>query len=238
MAGTSKVDRTGPYEQIVQRIIEGVYRPGERLVEQRIAEELAVSRTPVREALVRLEGAGLVVNERNKGAIVRTLTLEDIIDLYELRATLESLGAERAAARADAMDLARMDEAIVAFDLVLSGSGPMTIDAIRELNAANRAFHEAILTAARHPLLVQLLAVTVDAPLVFQAFRRFDRSQSERSNLFHRLMRDAIARQEGRRAARLMTEHIAQGRDILLTGFDPAGSMDDLFDQQIDPLPT
>jgi DNA-binding GntR family transcriptional regulator len=46
MAGTSKDDRTGPYEQIYRRIIEGVYRPGERLIEQRIAEELAVSRTP------------------------------------------------------------------------------------------------------------------------------------------------------------------------------------------------
>lgn len=52
MAGTSKDDRTGPYEQIYRRIIEGVYRPGERLIEQRIAAELAVSRTPVREALV------------------------------------------------------------------------------------------------------------------------------------------------------------------------------------------
>ena len=47
MAGTSKDDRTGPYEQIYRRIIEGVYRPGERLIEQRIAAELAVSRTPV-----------------------------------------------------------------------------------------------------------------------------------------------------------------------------------------------
>src|SRR5690242_21189705 len=85
MAGTSKDDRTGPYEQIYRRIIEGVYRPGERLIEQRIAEELAVSRTPVREALVRLEGAGLVVNARHKGAMVRSLTREDIVDLYELR---------------------------------------------------------------------------------------------------------------------------------------------------------
>ena len=67
MAGTSKDDRTGPYEQIYRRIIEGVYRPGERLIEQRIAAELAVSRTPVREALVRLEGAGLVVNRAAQG---------------------------------------------------------------------------------------------------------------------------------------------------------------------------
>jgi DNA-binding GntR family transcriptional regulator len=223
MAGTSKEDRTGPYELIYSRIIEGVYRPGERLIEQRIAEELAVSRTPVREALVRLEGAGLVTNERHKGAMVRNLTREDIVDLYELRATLESLAAQRAATHALDSDLARMDEAIADFDLVLSGSGQVAIEQLRALNVANRKFHETVLTAARHPLLGQLVPVTVDGPLVFQAFRRFDRSQSERSNLFHRLIRHAIGAQEGPRAARLMTEHIEQGRDVLLAGFDRPG---------------
>jgi DNA-binding GntR family transcriptional regulator len=232
MAGTSKDDRTGPYEQIYRRIIEGVYRPGERLIEQRIAEELAVSRTPVREALVRLEGAGLVVNARHKGAMVRSLSREDIVDLYELRAVLESLAAKRAAAHADDSELARMDEAIADFDkAVTGGTGPMSIDELRATNAANRQFHETVLTAARHPLLGQLLSVTVDAPLVFQAFRRFDRSQSERSNLFHRLLRQAIGDHDGERAARLMTEHIDQGRDVLLAGFDRVGSVGGLFDE-------
>ncbi len=230
MAGTSKEDRTGPYEQIYRRIIEGAYRPGERLIEQRIAEELAVSRTPVREALVRLEGAGLVVNARHKGAMVRSLTREDIVDLYELRAVLESLAAKRAATRADVDELARMDEAIESFDDAVTGTWPMGIDQLRALNTANRQFHETILTAARHPLLGQQLSVTVDQPLVFQAFRRFDRSESERSNLFHRLIRNAIAAGDGERAARLMIEHIDEGRDVLLEGFDRVGSVEGLFD--------
>lgn len=229
MAGTSKDDRTGPYEQIYRRIIEGVYKPGERLIEQRIAEELAVSRTPVREALLRLEGAGLVVNARHKGAIVRTLSREDIADMYELRAVLESLAAKRAALRADAADLARMDAAIEDFDRAIAGKGPVSIDQLRTMNAANRQFHETMLTAARHPLLGPMLSVTVDAPLVFQAFRRFNRAESERSNLFHRLMRQAVAEHNGERAARLMAEHIDQGRDVLLAGFDSAGSVDSLF---------
>jgi DNA-binding GntR family transcriptional regulator len=229
MAGTSKDDQTGPYEQIYRRIIEGVYKPGERLIEQRIAEELAVSRTPVREALVRLEGAGLVVNSRHRGAMVRTLSREDIADMYELRAVLESLAAKRAAVRADAADLARMDEAIEEFDRAIAGTGPVSIDQLRAMNAANRQFHETMLTAARHPLLGQMLSVTVDAPLVFQAFRRFNRAESERSNLFHRLMRHAVAEHDGERAARLMTEHIDQGRDVLLAGFDTVGSVNGLF---------
>jgi len=237
MAGTSKEDRTGPYEQIYRRIIEGVYRPGERLIEQRIAEELAVSRTPVREALVRLEGAGLVVNARHKGAMVRALSREDIVDLYELRGVLESLAAKRAATRTDDDELTRMDEAIESFDAAVTESWPMSIDQLRALNTANRQFHETVLNAARHPLLGQLLSVTVDAPLVFQAFRRFDRSESERSNLFHRLMRNAIGTGDGERAARLMTEHIDQGRDVLLEGFDRVGSVTGLFDAEPDGPP-
>jgi DNA-binding GntR family transcriptional regulator len=229
MAGTSKDDQTGPYEQIYRRIIEGVYKPGERLIEQRIAEELAVSRTPVREALVRLEGAGLVVNARHKGAMVRALSREDIVDMYELRAVLESLAAKRAALRVDVVDLARMDEAIDEFDRAIGGNGPVSIDELRAMNAANRKFHETMLTAARHPLLGQMLSVTVDAPLVFQAFRRFNRAESERSNLFHRLMRQAVADHDGERAARLMTEHIDQGRDVLLAGFNSVGSVNGLF---------
>jgi DNA-binding GntR family transcriptional regulator len=184
----------------------------------------------VREALVRLEGAGLVVNARHKGAMVRVLTREDIVDLYELRATLESLAAKRAATRADEAEITRMDEAIDAFDAAIDGPWPATIDQLRALNAANRQFHETVLTAARHPLLGQQLSVTVDAPLVFQAFRRFDRSESERSNLFHRLLRNAIKAHDGERAARLMTEHIDQGRDVLLVGFDQVGSVEGLFE--------
>src|ERR1700761_2216576 len=158
MAGTSKEDRTGPYEQIYRRIIEGAYRPGERLIEQRIAEELAVSRTPVREALVLREGAGLVVNSRHKGAMVRSLTREDIVDLYQLRAVLESLAAKRAAARADEAELDRMNEAIADFDKAVT-SGPRSIDQLRATDSANRQFHQTVLTAARHPLLGQLLSV-------------------------------------------------------------------------------
>ncbi len=183
----------------------------------------------MREALLRLEGTGLVVNARHKGAIVRTLSREDIADMYELRAVLESLAAKRAALRADAADLARMDEAIEDFDRAIAGKGPVSIDQLRAMNAANRQFHETMLTAARHPLLGPMLSVTVDAPLVFQAFRRFNRAESERSNLFHRLMRQAVAEHDGARAARLMAEHIDQGRDVLLAGFDSAGSVDSLF---------
>jgi DNA-binding GntR family transcriptional regulator len=205
-----------PYDLIYQFIVEGHYAPGQRLIEQRIAEELNVSRTPVREALRQLESSGLVVTERNRGSVVREVTREEIVDLYELRARLEGLAAERAATRADAEDLAAMDEAVQAFGAALRAPDIRDLEALRDINRANRAFHDTVLRAARHDRLAQLLRVTVDAPLVFQSFSRFDRARSERSHEFHQLIRDAIARREPQRASRLMMEHIDQGRDVLL----------------------
>lgn len=211
------------YELLRTAIIEGRYRPGQRLVEQRIGEELALSRTPVREALRRLEAEGLVLSRRNRGAVVRPVDAKEVVDLYELRARLESLAAERAAERVTPADVAELDAAIAEFDDALAGSGSAPrpaasdLEAVRALNRANARFHDAVLRAADHVRLANLLARTVDIPLVFQAFRVFTPGERARSNLFHRLVRDAVAAAEPARAGRLMTEHVLLGRDSLLS---------------------
>ena len=99
------------YHQIRRWIVEGRLRPGERLVEQRLAEELDLSRTPIREALRMLQSEGLVRFEPNRGARVRSLTMADIDDLYELRGRLEAMAAELAAVRATPDQLDRLTAA-------------------------------------------------------------------------------------------------------------------------------
>jgi DNA-binding GntR family transcriptional regulator len=207
------------YEQIRQAIVEGQYAPGQRLIEQRIAEELNLSRTPVREALHRLVAEGLVLSEPNRGAMVRPLTVADIADIYGLRARLEAYAAELAAQRASEDDIARIDEGIAAFGAALSRPSrdrSRDLDIVRETHEANRRIHAAILAAAQHDRLSQALARTVDVPLVFQAFREFDRAETERSHLFHGVIRDAIVAGDGVRAGNLMSEHVLQGRDSLI----------------------
>jgi DNA-binding GntR family transcriptional regulator len=89
--------RLRAYEEIRQAIVEGRYHAGQRLVEKNLAEEFQVSRTPVREALRALESEGLILSLPNKGAVVRSLSTQDVYDIYDLRVRLESLAAERAA---------------------------------------------------------------------------------------------------------------------------------------------
>jgi DNA-binding GntR family transcriptional regulator len=210
------VGTTHAYEQLRAAIVENRYRPGQRLIEQRIAAELGLSRTPVREALRILQAEGLVVSERNRGAIVRPLSPTEVVDLYGLRIRLESYAAELAAERITEQELGELVEAADEFGAVRHDVDVSTIEGVRRLNVANRRLHDRILAAARHDRLATMLARTVDIPLVFQAFRSFGPAEIERSDVFHHLIVEAIGRRDGARAAGLMAEHIAQGRDAVL----------------------
>jgi DNA-binding GntR family transcriptional regulator len=221
------VGTTHAYEQVRAAIVENRYRPGQRLIEQRIAAELGLSRTPVREALRILEAEGLVISERNRGAIVRPLSPTEVVDLYGLRIRLESYAAQLAAERITDDELRELMEAADEFGAIRHEVDVTTLEGVRRLNEANRRFHDRILAAARHDRLATMLARTVDIPLVFQAFRSFGPVEIERSDTFHHLIVDAIARRDGGRAAALMAEHIAQGRDAVLDALAVAGDAAD-----------
>ena len=209
------------YERIRAAIVESEYRPGQRLVEQKIAKQFALSRTPVREAIRRLEAEGLVVAERNRGAVVRSISPAEVRDLYELRARLVSYAAELAASRVTEPELERLRAAVARFHAIATepaDAGP-DISRVRRVSEANREIHDAIVTAAHHERLATMLARTVDIPLVFRAFRAFNADELGRSDLFHHLILEAIESHQPERAGRLMTEHISQGLDAI-SGLD------------------
>lgn len=219
------------YTQIRRGIVEGRHPPGQRLIEQRLAAELGLSRTPVREAVRRLEAEGLVVTERNSGATVRTFTATEIADSYELRARLEALVVERAAARCTPAELAELAAANAGFAAAVpAADSERSVTMVRRLNEANSRFHGKLTEMADHPRLGQILQRIVDTSLVFQSLRHFDRSEVSRSALIHGLIQDAVAAGDGRRAAHLMEEHVLQGRDVLLTHLDQHGSVAALFE--------
>ena len=103
-------------EIIREAIIDGRLAPGQRLKEEELARELGISRTPVREALVILEGEGLVESVPKRGASVRAYAADDLDDMYQLRALLEGYAARRAATRISAEDVGRLEESCARFD--------------------------------------------------------------------------------------------------------------------------
>ena len=229
----SEPSPTTAYSQIRQSIVEGKYRPGQHLIEQTIAEELSLSRTPIREALRMLQSEGLVLVEPNRGATVRRLTVDDVADLYDFRSRLECYAAELAAERATEQQALKLATAAAQFETAAIATGPGELDRIRNASRWNDEFHLTVLEAAAHERLTLTLFRTIDHPLVFQALRQYNEAEMTRSVLFHHLICDAISRGEGQRAGRLMTEHVLQGRDVLLVAIEQLVSIDELYAQDV-----
>lgn len=139
------------HDTIKQRIITGVYVPGQRLIANDLAEELNVSRMPIREALTRLASTGLVELIPYKGAIVNELTAEDYVEIFHIRSVLEGLATRLACPNLTDADLKTMREAN---DEVRD----MIDEDDVEFQRVNRIFHSTIWTRTNSQRLSELLS--------------------------------------------------------------------------------
>lgn len=136
---------------IRERIVSGDLKPGERLVEAHLSEELGVSRMPVREALRELAAEGVVSIEPRRGATVATYTPEQIQELVEVRATLEALNAKLAAKRHDPAQIKRLEQILAA------GSRITEKTDLAQLHEDNNEFHEALAQVAANSTLREMV---------------------------------------------------------------------------------
>ena len=204
------------YSQLRRLIIEGHYAPGTRLVEDRLARELGVSRTPVRQALARVASEGLVQIFPNRGAVVRTFSRDDLTDAYDLRAALEGFAAFRAATRISAEQLAELERAAEALEQSLNRPFASREQEIHYLVAENQRFHSTIIAASGNGRLPVLLPAVLDVPLQYRSFNHYTHNERAVSNFFHRRILDALRARDADRARAMMQEHIYRGRDVLL----------------------
>jgi DNA-binding GntR family transcriptional regulator len=138
------------YGAIKQAILSGEIPPHERLVEERIAAALNISRTPVREALAILEHEGLLESEPYKGLAVRSVTIDEFLNMYEALGVIEAALARSAATNATAADIRRMHNALQQADVAIP-------DRIPEHLAACRQFQEFLGAAAESTFLTRML---------------------------------------------------------------------------------
>ncbi len=154
-AGGAAVSRAAYVQTRIREAIQrGRYRPGQRLRETEIAAWLEVSRTPVREALRRLEAEGLLASEPWRGVVVTELDRRQVMELYAMRAILEG-----AAARLAARHIGEAEIDLLGALLARAG----TEGEAETLAAGNRAFHQAIYTAAHNRYLLRTLNALGDA---------------------------------------------------------------------------
>ncbi len=198
------------FENIREAIINGHLKPGERLMEIQLAEELGVSRTPVREAIRKLELEGFVVMIPRKGAYVTDITIKDIVDVFELRWALEALAAELAAERATEEEIEQMERHLLELAKVIEEQD------VKKIVEIDTRFHETIYTASRNKRLGQILSLLGE---LIQRYRTLTLSKSERIKVTmeeHRAIVEALAAREPQRAGRLAQEHIESAENSLM----------------------
>ncbi len=195
---------------IRQAVIDGRVSPGQRLKEEDLAQQLGISRTPIREALLVLQTEGLLEATPNRGATVRAYDATELEEMYDLRAVLESHAARRAATRVTAAQLEELRASCDRFAQLLAD------DDLPALVAENNLFHDTILQAAGSERLAGMVRQVVALPLVYKSYVWYSPAQASASLHTHRQLVTALEQGDGARAELVMREHVFEARDVLL----------------------
>lgn len=198
------------YESLRDAIVNQVLKPGERLMETDLADEMGVSRTPVREAIRRLELENYVVMIPRKGAYVAGLSIKDINDVFEIRGALESLAAGLAAQRATDEDIKEME-----LNLAMEASHFETSDLIKTIEEDTK-FHDLIFNASKNS---RLLGMVKELREQVQRFRTTTLAVPGRMKFAldeHKAIVEAIANRDIEAAQKAASEHIQSAEAALL----------------------
>ena len=204
------------YEAIYSQLMALKISPGARITVDSLVKEFNVSHTPIREALGRLEGEGLVVKQHLIGyRAAPQITRERFDQLYELRLLLEPHAAGKAAAAMDAQKLAVLREAAGVMT-----HGDDTDERLRYSSFARQdgLFHDSIMAFAGNGLIQETLAFQHTHFHIFRLM--FHRRVTEEALDEHKALLDAFAAGDAKAAAAAMRTHIERSRDRLLPAFD------------------
>lgn len=198
------------FEHLREAIVEGRLKPGQRLMEVQLAEQLGVSRTPVREAIRKLELEDLVVMIPRKGAYVANMSLKDIIDLLEIRASLEGLAAYLAAERITDEDIKKLE--LISEELEESIN---ELD-IESLLKKDVEFHECIFKCTNNKKLHQLINSLWEQVYRFRVTYVSDYDSTINIIEEHKMILDAIKRRDSELAKQYAMKHIQTAENFMI----------------------
>ncbi|MEM7490630.1 MAG: GntR family transcriptional regulator [Pseudomonadota bacterium] len=198
---------TDAHALIIDAIDRGVYRPGDRLVESELAERFGVSRTPIREALQRLETQALLSRD-GRSLIVASLSHDQMAELYAVRTELEALAARLAAQHAAREEIAVL-AAMVEEDRALLGDA-------EALSRANRRFHGQVHLASHNRYLVQQLGLVHRSMALMATTSLAAEGRGSVALEEHGRIVEAIAARDGDRAAEALREHLSKAFEVRL----------------------
>jgi len=206
------------FENLKIAIIKGDMPPGGRLIESRLAETLGISRTPVREAIHKLEREGYLQKLPRGGFSVLGLSRDDVEETFGIRSVLESYAARLAAEKHKISDLNPLEKKIQLYQKRLDVND---LDALPDINTE---FHDLLYALSRSPKLITMINNLRDQIYRFRHLILKDEKLARMSNEDHKDMLERIRQGDTKGVERLVREHLARGQKAVLDSFDDLDS--------------
>ena len=198
------------YEELKREILVGEISPGTRMMEIELADEMGVSRTPVREAIRKLEKEGLVTIEPRKGAYASDVSIKDMVDVLEVREDLEAMTAAMAAQKVNKDEKQALIEATMEYKEAVESE--RTEDIIR----CDEKFHQLIVNYSGNKTLIQLFSQVQELALRFRYLFYDDFSRYERMPMEHREIEEAILSGDYEKARVAAGEHVKKLKQFVI----------------------
>ncbi len=200
------------YRLLWKRILDGRLRPGDKLSDLRLSQELGVSRTPTREALQRLVSDGIVRAERNRGFFVASFSASDIAEIYDLRATLETMALREAAPRltSDLLMSAQIDLDVSEGRLNAARTESEKLEAHTAFLEVDRGFHRSLVELAGNSRLQNIVEGLWAQIAVFQWAGGFRDHWTEAAITRHRAIIAALLQGDEQRATEELRQHVEE----------------------------
>ncbi len=192
-------------------MINGHFKPGDKLKEKEICDELGVSRTPLREAFRILQSEGLLSYNSHQGVIVTPVTLKDIENIWEVRYSLEVMGAEMAIERMTDEDLQKLQAIETRLESLQSNDK-------KNIMKTNADFHMNIMRIADNDKLEKIIREIWVQISVIQSISLFKEGRLHTSCIEHKKILEAFESKDKKLVKKCMKEHLAKGKENLILG--------------------
>ena len=198
------------YEQLKMQILRGKIVPGTRMMEVELAEEMGVSRTPVREAIRKLEKEGLVTIEPRRGAYASDISVKDMVDTLEVREDLEGLAASLAAERMNADQIQELMRLTKGYSEAIKNSD------MEKIISYDEQFHRHIVACSGNKTLMQISETVQELALRFRYLYYDDFSRYENMPVEHKRIIDAITSGNAEEARSVADEHVKKLKEFVI----------------------
>ncbi|MDB5956358.1 phosphonate utilization associated transcriptional regulator [Ramlibacter sp.] len=194
-------------QEIERAILAGEYEPGSKLIEATLAEKMGVSRGPVREAFRMLEEAGLLRNEKNRGVFVRSIPLEEALEIFDLRAAMDEMVGRQLAQKITPAQLKEIRELVDTMEKAVKA------DDARNYHLLNLRFHDRLVEMAGNSKVTAIYRKLIKELSLFRRINLAEGTMLPISAGEHRQIVKAIASGDTQAAGKAMFDHVMESKE-------------------------